>query len=134
MGTEASCYPSRPRWSGCSGGTRVTAISAVRAPQAPHSSTQGNQQLAGHGQPPASLEMVLAKSRSLPGCQLLLALCTHPVAIITSSSLPEKNQTALQRRKSPKSLSSGRNVCSQQVSRPGTCLGLNKTLWDIFWP
>lgn len=64
-------------------------------------------------------------------CQLLLAVCRHPVAIITSSSLPEKKQTALQGRKSPKSLSSGRNVCSQKVSRPGTCSGLNKILWDL---
>lgn len=92
VGTEASCYPSRPRGSGCSGSTGVTAIPAVRAPQALQSSTQGNQQPTGHAQPPASLEMVLAKSRALPGCQLLLAVCTHPVAIITSSSLPEKNK------------------------------------------
>lgn len=68
----------------------VTTMPAVRVPQAPHASTQGNQQPTSHVQPSASLEMVLVKSRALPGCQLLLAVCTHPVAIITSSSLPER--------------------------------------------
>lgn len=90
LGTEASCYPSRPTRSGCSGGTGITAIPAVRTPQAPHSSPQADQQPTGHVQPPASLEMALARGRALPGYQLLLAVCTHPVAIITSSSLAEK--------------------------------------------
>lgn len=98
MGTEVSCYPSRSKRSGCSGGTRVTAIPAC---QAPHSSTQGNQEPTGHIQPLESLEMVLAKSRALPGCQLLLAVCTHPVAIITSSSLPEKNKLLYREGKAP---------------------------------
>lgn len=131
VGTEASCYPSRPRWSECGGGTGVTAIPAVRAPQAPHCSTQEIQQPTGHAQPPACLEMILAKSRALPGCQLLVG------SVDTSSSNyhlfkpSRKKQTALQGRKCPKSLSSGRNVCSQQVSRPSTCLGLNKSLREF---
>lgn len=67
------------------------------------------------------------------GSQLPLAACPHAGAISTSPSLAEKNQP-LRRAKSPKPLSSGRNVCSQQVSRPGARSGLNKSPWDVGWP
>lgn len=63
------------------------------------------------------------------GSRLPLAACPHAGAISTSPSLAEKN-----RARSPKPLSSGRSVCSQQVSRPGARLGLNKSPWDVGWP
>lgn len=44
--------------------------------------------------------------------------------------VPMQEQLAIQ---SPEPLSSGRNVCSQQVSRPGARSGLNKSPWDKGW-
>lgn len=68
------------------------------------------------------------------GSRLPLAACPHAGAISTSPSPAEKKKQPLCRARSPKPLSSGRNVCSQQVSRPGARLGLNKSPWDVGWP